>query len=207
MINDHLVSGIVRPNWDELHMLHAILAATRGSCLKRAVGAALVKGKRVIASGYAGAAPGVKNCLELGTCFYEDVAYQDSKKGLGDFSVLKEQRKYLCLAVHAEANALAQCARFGVSSEGAVLYVTNYPCPSCVQNEILAKGVAGVKVWKQYLSNPLITMDEKRASERMLLSAGVSIEEVELSEERIVAVSQMMLVVGNRTGYEFKPSE
>lgn len=206
MVNDHLVPGISRPSWDESHMMVAILAATRGSCLKRAVGAALVKGKRVIASGYAGAAPGVKNCLELGTCFYEEVAFQDSKKGLGRFEDLKERRKFLCLAVHAEANALAQCARFGISSEGATLYVTNFPCPACVQNEILAKGVHGVKVWKQYLSNPLITLDEKKASERMLLSAGVSIEEVELSEKRIIEISQTMLMVGNRTGYEFKPA-
>lgn len=205
MINDHLVPGITRPTWDESFMMVAILAATRGSCLKRAVGAALVKGKRVIASGYAGAAPGVKNCLELGFCFYEDVAHQDSKKGLGDFNSLKEQRKFLCLAVHAEANALAQCARYGVSSEGAVLYVTNYPCPSCVQNEILAKGLSGVMVWKEYLSNPLITLDEKRASQRMLLSAGVSIGEVDLSNDRIKQISEIMTMVGSRTGYDYKP--
>lgn len=197
---------IERPSWDEAHMFAAIRVATRSSCLVRAVGAVLVKNNRVIASGYNGAPPNIKSCLDTGECFYQRIAFEDSKKGLGVYEQLKETRKHLCVAAHAEVNALSQCASFGPSSLGSTLYITNFPCPTCTRNEILAKGIVAVKVWKEYLSNPIFTLDEKTASENLLKEAKVVLEYVPLSEGRMMEIFSLMLAVGERTGYQFDPN-
>jgi len=194
-----------RPTWDEIHMTDAIRVATRSSCLIRPVGASLVRDNRVIASGYNGAPPGIVSCLDTGECFYQRVAFEDSKKGLGKYETLKEMRKPLCIAVHAEVNALSQCAKYGPSSVGATLYITNLPCPMCTRNEILAKGVRVVKVWKGYLANPLLTLDEKTATERLLQESGVALLYVDLSKERMQEIFSQMLSVGDRTDYVFEP--
>jgi dCMP deaminase len=200
-----MTNPIRRPSWDEIHMLDAIRVATRSSCLVRAVGASLVRDNRVIASGYNGAPPGIRTCLDIGECFYQRIAFEDSKKGLGTYDQLKEQHKHLCLAVHGEVNALSQCTKFGPSSVGATLYITNLPCPTCTRNEVLAKGVAAVKVWREYLSNPSMALDERKATERLLEEARVPLEYVELSEERILEIAQLMCGVGKRTVYQFSP--
>jgi dCMP deaminase len=199
------MTTIRRPTWDEIHMLDAIRVSTRSSCLVRPVGASLVRENRVIASGYNGAPPGIKNCLDLGECFYQRIAFEDSKKGLGSYEQLKEERKPLCIAVHAEVNAQSQCAKYGPSSVGSTLYITNMSCPTCTRNEILAKGVVGVKVWKSYLANPILTLDEKTATENLLEQAGVPLSYVDLSEERMREIFSLMLSAGNRTDYIFQP--
>jgi dCMP deaminase len=199
------MSSIIRPTWDEIHMVDAIRVATRSSCLVRPVGASLVRGNRVIASGYNGAPPGIKSCLDLGECFYQRIAFEDSKRGLGTYERLKEERKPLCIAVHAEVNALSQCAKYGPSSAGSTLYITNLPCPTCTRNEILAKGVVGVKVWKGYLANPLLTLDEKTATENLLKQANVPLMYVDLTQERMKEIFSLMLTVGDRTDYVFQP--
>ena len=201
------MSIIKRPSWDETHMMDAILSATRSSCLIRAVGASLVRDNRVIASGYNGAPSKIKSCLETGECFYQRIAWEDHKKGLGDYEELKESRKFLCIASHGEVNALSQCTKYGPSSVGSVLYITNLPCPSCTRNEILAKGVIGVKVWKGYLSNNLLTLDEKRATEALLLEAGVPLSYVTLTEKRMKEIFALMLSVGERSSYKFNPDK
>jgi dCMP deaminase len=197
--------SIKRPSWDEIHMLDAIRVSTRSSCLVRPVGASLVRDNRVIASGYNGAPSGIKSCLELEECFYQRIAFEDSKKGFGAYEQLKEERKSLCIAVHAEVNALSQCAKYGPSSVGATLYITNCPCPPCTRNEILAKGVSEVKIWKGYLANPLLTLDEKNATEHLLEQASIPFSYVDLSEERMKEIFSLMLVSGNRTSYNFQP--
>lgn len=199
------MKNIKRPSWDEAHMFDAIRAATRSSCLIRPVGAVLVRDNRVIASGYNGAPPKIKSCLDNGECFYQRIAFEDSKKGLGDYAQLKEERKFLCIAAHGEVNALSQCAMYGPSSLGSTLYITNLPCPSCTRNEILSKGIVGVKVWKEYLSNSLLTLDEKTATENLLKEARVPLEYVPLSNERMKEIFSLMLLVGERTSYQFVP--
>ena len=115
-----------RPSWEEIFMINAIIAGIRSSCLKRQVGAVLIKDKRVIASGYNGAPPGVETCLDVGECFYEALAHKDSTNGngLGTFEILREERKIFCSAVHAEKNAINQCSIYGMSAVGEVLYIT-----------------------------------------------------------------------------------
>lgn len=195
-----------RPDWDEYFMLTAILLATRHSCWKRGVGAVLVKDSRIIATGYNGAARGLTNCLQFGHCHYEQLALNEAKENGKNFSEIKEKFKGLhCLATHAEANAISQCSR--EEAKGSVLYVTNYPCPKCVRDVIITYGIKAVRVWKEYLTNPLLTIDEKRASEQKLLEAKIPVAFVPLTKERILEVAGYMIdTVGERTGYQFLPA-
>lgn len=198
------MSAFGRPEWDESFMIQAILAATRASCLVRHVGAALVKEKRVIASGYNGAPPDVETCLDKGACFYQNLAYEDSLKGLGTFEVLKEQRKEFCSAIHAEKNAINQCTKHGVSPQGAELYITNFPCPGCVRDAIIPNQIKSIVVWKEYLKNPLLTMDEYEVSNFWLRQAGVKVRKLDLRKERINEIFSQALSVGERTSYRFE---
>lgn len=195
----------MRPSWDELFMMQAILMATRSSCLVRHVGAALVRDKRVIASAYNGAPPQIETCLQTGVCFYQNLAHKDSEKGLGYYAVLKEQRKEFCNIIHAERNAYAQCSRFGIRAEGCSLYITNFPCPGCTRDVIIPNGTAEVVVWKGYLENKLLTMDEYSVSKFWLEQAKIQVRKLELPKERLAEIFQQALNVGDRTDYEFQP--
>ena len=205
MINDPLIKGIPRPSWDESFMLDAIKAATRSSCLKRAVGAALVKDGATIATGYAGAARGQDSCLDLGYCHYDRLAWEDHKKGIGGYDALREQYKIFCIAVHAEPNAVGHLSRLGGSGvEGSFLYITNFPCPKCVQDVVITNRISKVFFWRDYLCNQLLTTDERRASEQALARAGVPWKRINLSSDRILDIAKLMTVVGERTDYKFK---
>lgn len=194
-----------RPGWEEIFMVHAIAAATRHTCLKRSVGAVLVKNKRIIGSGYNGAATGIKSCLEMGYCYCEQVAWEEAKGGDERFKAIREEYKLLyCLAVHAEMNALAQCS--AEQAHGSTLYITNYPCPKCTQDGIITNGIGQVFVWKRYLENFALTIDEYRASESKLLQAGVSVNFLPLSDGRILDIARYMARrVGERNEYRFIP--
>ncbi len=193
-----------RPTWDEIFMLQAILCATRHSCLKRGVGAVVEQNKKTKGTGYNGAASGIKTCLEYGYCYYEKLAEEEATRNEDDFKKIREEFKIYCQAVHAEANAVNQCPREYL--KGATLYVTNYPCPNCAQSFIIGSGIEKVKIWKEYLSDPSLTMDEQRASQRKFLEAGISISWVDLIPERIKEVVVYMAnKVGERTSYKYKP--
>jgi dCMP deaminase len=204
-LSNRFVERTRRPKWDELHMLAAILAATRSSCLVRAVGAAAVLNNRVIASGYNGAPPGITSCLQTGECFYKRVAHTEWQRNGGDLEVLNESFKYQCIAVHAEANVVAQCLQMGISTVGATLYVTNMPCPKCARDVVISGRFKEVVVWKGYLSNPLLTTDEERETRRLLAEAGIQIRYTKLSKARIFLMSFLMMNVGDRTSYRFAP--
>lgn len=107
-----------RPSWDEYFMKLAYLARERATCLRRKVGAVLVKDKQVISTGYNGPPRGLKHCE---VCL---------RTKLG---VPPGERTELSRAVHAEANTLIQCAVHGKSSWGSTLYVTHYPCSTCAK--------------------------------------------------------------------------
>jgi dCMP deaminase len=187
-------------------MLTAIKAGARTSCLKRGVGAVLVRNKRDLVSGYNGAPAKAKNCLiDYQECFYERLAWEDHQKGHGPFELLKEARKIFCIARHAEGNAIQQCIDTGVSPKGATLFVTNFPCPRCVLEYIIPNELAGVIVWKDYLKNPLLTEDEYSLSKRHLDEHGILIEKFELTAQRIDEINALYHMVGNKTSYVFKP--
>ncbi|MEK7163007.1 MAG: hypothetical protein AAB696_01835 [Patescibacteria group bacterium] len=197
---------INRPSWDERFMFEAISVATRHSCLKRGVGCAVSKNNRPLATGYNGAARDIKSCKELGYCYYEFLAQNEMKNNGGDKELIKERFKIYCQAVHAEVNARALCSPEEL--RGSTFYITNMPCPKCTQDVLITSQVAKVKVWKGYLENTALSMDEKRASERKLLEAGISLSFISLTSGRIMEIADYMANnVGERTDYKFKGGE
>jgi len=110
----------VRPDWDTYFMDMAKLASRRSSCLRRAVGAVLVKDRRLLATGYNGVPSGVTHC-EVTGCLRDKL------------SVPSGERHELCRGLHAEQNAIIQAAFHGVSIRDAVLYCTNLPCIICAK--------------------------------------------------------------------------
>ena len=108
-----------RPGWDECFASITKQVATRSTCLRRKVGAIIVKDKRILATGYNGAPKGIKNCLDRGTCLREELG------------VPSGQRHEICRALHAEQNAIIQAAYHGVSIMDSVIYTTTQPCVLC----------------------------------------------------------------------------
>lgn len=109
-----------RPSWDEYFVKMAALVAERATCLRHHVGAVIVKDKRVITTGYNGAARGMTNCLDLG-CMKDKLGITS---GLG-FET--------CRALHAEQNAIIQGAFHGTSVKDATMYCTHSPCMACAK--------------------------------------------------------------------------
>ena len=119
-----------RPDWESYFMSMARLAATRSSCHRRAVGAVLVREKRVLTTGYNGNPPGFEHCATMG-CIREML------------NVPSGQHHELCTGLHAEQNAIIQAAVTGVSIAGATLYTTTFPCVTCAKM-ILAASIREV---------------------------------------------------------------
>lgn len=109
-----------RPPWDTYFMDIADLVAKRSTCLRRAVGAVVVKNHRILATGYNGAPAGIRHCAETG-CLRETM------------NIASGQRHELCRGIHAEQNAIIQAAYHGVPIQGATLYCTNLPCSICTK--------------------------------------------------------------------------
>jgi dCMP deaminase len=114
-----------RPGWDEYFMDITRLVARRSTCLRRRVGALIIKDKKILATGYNGAPTGVRHCSETG-CLREQLGIPSG------------ERAELCRGLHAEQNAIVQAALHGVSIEGAVLYSTTMPCSVCMKMVINA---------------------------------------------------------------------
>ncbi len=120
----------LRPSWDEYFLMIAKLAATRSTCLAFGVGAVIVKDRQVLATGYNGSPSGSVHCTAQGFCY----------PGLSNCS---ESGSLPSRAIHAEANAIAQAAKHGISTQGASIYVTLEPCLSCLKL-IISSGIKSV---------------------------------------------------------------
>ena len=107
-----------RPSWPEYFMSIAQLVATRSTCLRRKVGAVLVKDRRILATGYNGVPIGVKHCKDVG-CLREQLKIKSG------------ERHELCRGLHAEQNVIIQAAYHGVVTKGTTLYSTHLPCIIC----------------------------------------------------------------------------
>lgn len=118
--------SLERPSIDEYFMEMAKLISKRSTCLRRKVGALLVKDKRVLATGYNGAPKGLPHCSEVG-CMREKLGIPAGEK------------QELCRGLHAEQNCIIQAAVFGVSTKGATLYTTHFPCSICAKMIINAE--------------------------------------------------------------------
>jgi dCMP deaminase len=109
-----------RPSWDEYFLEVARLVSKRSTCLRRSVGAVLVKEKKILATGYNGAPSGLKHCLDIG-CIREKL------------KIPSGERHELCQGLHAEQNVLLQAALYGISTRKSILYITNQPCAICAK--------------------------------------------------------------------------
>ncbi|MGL4368314.1 MAG: deoxycytidylate deaminase [Spirochaetota bacterium] len=109
-----------RPSWDDYFMRIAEEVSERSTCIRRKVGAVIVKDKRILATGYNGAPRGVPHCTPE-TCLRNK------------YNIPSGQRHELCRGLHGEQNAIIQAACHGVSINGAVIYVTNQPCMICTK--------------------------------------------------------------------------
>jgi len=111
---------IKRPSWDEYFVSLAQLVSKRSTCLRRKVGAVLVRDKKILATGYNGAPSKIEHCSTAG-CIREKLRIPSG------------QRHELCRGLHAEQNALLQAALHGASVKGAMLYSTTHPCIICAK--------------------------------------------------------------------------
>jgi dCMP deaminase len=125
-----------RPNWDEYFMDIAALVSKRSTCLRRGVGAVLVRDRRILSTGYNGAPSGMRHCLDIG-CLREQL------------NIPSGERHELCRGLHAEQNAIIQAAFHGVSVNGSTLYCTNQPCVIC-SKMIINAGIVHVIVREHY---------------------------------------------------------
>ena len=141
-----------RPTWDAYFMDIAVLVAKRSTCLRRMVGALIVKDKRILTTGYNGAPSGIRHCIEIG-CLRETM------------KVASGQRHELCRGIHAEQNAIIQAAYHGVSIRNATLYCTNLPCSICTKM-IINAGIKRIYYLEGYA-------DE--LSEAMLMEAEIEV--------------------------------
>ena len=144
-----------RMPWPEYFMNITYLVSGRSTCLRRRVGAVLVKNKRILATGYNGAPAGVPHCLEVG-CLREQVGIPSG------------QRHEICRGLHAEQNVIIQAAVHGINISGAELYCTTHPCVLC-SKMLINCGVRHILYAEDY-PDELAT--------QMLREAGVLVEQL-----------------------------
>lgn len=129
-----------RPSWQEYFMEITELVAKRSTCRRRAVGAIIVKDKRILSTGYNGAPAGVRHCIDIG-CLREQLG------------VASGERHELCRGIHAEQNAIIQAAMHGVSIAGGTLFCTNLPCAICAKM-IINAGIRTI-YYKEGYADPM----------------------------------------------------
>ena len=156
---DRAKAGKIRPIWDEYFMKLAQLVATRSTCLRRQVGAVLVRDKRILATGYNGAPSGMAHCLDIG-CIRDQL------------KISSGTRAEICQAIHAEQNAIIQCAVHGVPTGGSTIYVTHQPCTICTKI-LIGGGIKRIVYLDPY-------PDE--FAQKLLKEAGVSLEQIKLND-------------------------
>jgi len=139
-----------RPSWDQYFMDIVELVSRRSTCLRRKVGAILVRDKRILATGYNGPPTGITHCSEVG-CLRDRMG------------VPSGERHELCRGLHAEQNAIIQAALYGVSTKGSTIYCTNHPCIIC-SKMIINSGIVSFVYGEDY-------RDE--LAEEMLAEAGI----------------------------------
>jgi dCMP deaminase len=139
---------VQRIEWDQFFMAQCFLISTRSTCTRLAVGATIVRDKRIIAGGYNGSIAGGDHCIDKG-CYVID--------------------NHCVRTIHAEMNAILQCAKFGVPTEGAEIYVTHFPCLQCTK-AIIQAGIKVIYYAEDYKNHPYAL--------ELLEQAGVKVEKV-----------------------------
>ncbi|CAI3252960.1 ComE operon protein 2 [Enterococcus cecorum] len=136
--------------WNQYFMAQAVLLSLRSTCTRLEVGATLVKDRRIIAGGYNGAVSEDNHCIDHG-CYVVD--------------------GHCIRTIHAEMNALLQCAKLGISTDGAEIYVTHFPCLHCTK-AILQAGIKKIYYLHDYHNDPYAI--------ELIQKLGVEIQQVKL---------------------------
>lgn len=118
--------------WDQYFMSQSLVLSLRSTCTRLTVGATIVRDKRIISGGYNGSVSGDTHCIDEG-CYVEN--------------------GHCIRTIHAEANALIQCAKFGADTEGAEVYITHFPCLHCTKMLIQA-GIKEIHYLHDYRNHP-----------------------------------------------------
>ena len=109
-----------RPSWDEYFMEIANVVRKRSTCLRRQVGAVVVRDRQILTTGYNGVPRKLHHCSQVG-CLRDRL------------NVPSGERHELCRGIHAEQNAIVQAAVHGISIAGASIYITHQPCSLCAK--------------------------------------------------------------------------
>ncbi|TQS74601.1 ComE operon protein 2 [Ornithinibacillus gellani] len=165
-----------RISWDQYFMAQSHLLSLRSTCTRLMVGATIVRDKRIIAGGYNGSVSGSVHCVDDG-CYVID--------------------GHCVRTVHAEANALLQCAKFGVPTENADIYVTHFPCLQCCK-QLIQSGIKTVYYAADYKNHPYAV--------QLFDEAGVETKKVELKDlavdtnfqEKQAFVKQLIQLLGDK---------
>ncbi len=127
----------MRKNWDEYFIDIMNTVASRATCDRGRSGAIIVKDKRILATGYVGSPPGLKHCDDIGHLL--KISYDEN-----------ENKKVNCVrTAHAEQNAIAQAAKYGIPIDGATIYCRMEPCIDCAKL-IMGVGIKRVVCEKRY---------------------------------------------------------
>jgi len=148
-----------RPDWDPYFMEIAGIVAKRSTCLRRMVGALIVKDRQILSTGYNGAPSGLKHCAEVGCIRAER-------------GVAPGERHELCRGLHAEQNAIIQAAYHGVPITGSLLYCTHHPCSLCVKM-IINAGITQVIYLEGYPDDLAVTL---------ITESGIIVRQVQTGE-------------------------
>ena len=138
------MKNVTRPDVDKYFLKIASVVAERSTCRRHHVGAVAVKNKHILATGYNGAAAGLKDCLELG-CLRDEM------------NIPSGERHEICRGIHAEQNVIVQASLHGVSLEGSTIYCTHTPCVLCAKMLINAK-IARFVSFARYNDNSFIDL-------------------------------------------------
>lgn len=145
--------------WNQYFMLQAVLLSLRSTCERLSVGAILVRDKRVIAGGYNGAVSGDDHCIDVG-CYVVD--------------------GHCLRTIHAEMNAVLQCSKFGIPTDGAEIYVTDFPCLQCTKS-LLQAGIKKIYCMRNYHNDDYAI--------RLLKRKKVAVEQVKVEPKYLNTVS------------------
>ena len=145
-----------RISWDEYFMAQSHLLSLRSTCSRLSVGATIVKDKRIVSGGYNGSIKGDEHCIDVGCKVVEG---------------------HCVRTIHAEINAILQCSRFGVGTEGATIYVTHFPCLNCTKS-IIQAGIKEICYANDYRNNEY--------ARELLEKSGVVVRKVDYDVNNVV---------------------
>ena len=145
-----------RISWDEYFMAQSHLLSLRSTCSRLSVGATIVKDKRIVSGGYNGSIKGDEHCIDVGCKVVEG---------------------HCVRTIHAEINAILQCSKFGVGTEGATIYVTHFPCLNCTQS-IVQAGIKEICYANDYRNNEY--------ARELLEKSGVVVRKVDYDVNNVV---------------------